>query len=243
MGERVVPDFVAFAVDALGQAAEFLCLDSDQKECSGHMFAFEDVENLGRPLWVRTVVEGHRELVLASAIARDAIRLRQALEIFTVNEAGLLVYAEFAFAVGGLRLDVQDFAFALHVNVLAGRDVFQSVGGVGFSGHVPNPPQGAVFSAESPQGEGLDAEQLGGAHLVQSRHRIEEPDIVAEVIVVFVAEVRVERVAIEINVFFGIARADPGFLHGDGFVGLSGREVAFFGLLGPVVSVVGYGCR
>ena len=34
-----------------------------------------------------------------------------------------------------------------------------------------------------------------------------------------IAEVRIEGVAVEIDVFFGIARADPGFLHGDALVG------------------------
>src|SRR5271170_271867 len=99
MRKSVVPDFVAFAVYALRQTAELLCLDSDQEECSGNILAFEDIENLGGPLRIGPVVEGHGEIVLAGAIARYAIGLGQALEVFTVNQPGLLVYRQLAFAV------------------------------------------------------------------------------------------------------------------------------------------------
>ena len=241
MGKGMVPDFMAFAVNALGQTAELLRLNSDQEECSRHMLAFEDIENFRGPLRIGTVIEGHGEFVLAGAIARHAIGLGQTLEVFPVDESGLLVDGELALAVGRPRLDVQDLAAALHVDVLAGRDVFQSIRRIGFTGHIPDPPQGAVFRAQPPQGEGLDAEGLGGAHLVQRGHRIEKPDIVAEVIVVAIAEVRVERVAVKIDVFFGIARPDPGLLHGNALVGLSGRKLAFFRALDPVVSVVADG--
>src|SRR3984893_9138232 len=138
---------------------------------------------------------------------------------------------------------MQNFAATLHVDVLTGRDVFQTIGRIGFSRRIPNTPQGAVFRTQSPQGEGLDAERLGGTHLVQGGHRVQEPDIVAKVIVVEVAEVRVERVAVKINVFFGIARSDPGFLHGNALVGQSRRQFAFFWPLDPVVSIVADGAN
>ena len=99
-----------------------------------------------------------------------------------------------------------------------GRNVFQAIGRVRFTGHIPHAPERAILGAEPPECEGLNAQRLRGAHLVQGRHGIQKPDIVAEVIVVVVAEVRVERVAVEIDVFFRIARADPGFLHGDALI-------------------------
>src|SRR5208282_3695034 len=40
MSKSMVPDFMAFPVNALGQTAELFSLDSDQKEGSGHMLAF-----------------------------------------------------------------------------------------------------------------------------------------------------------------------------------------------------------
>ena len=241
MSKGVVSDFMAFPVNALGQTAEILSLESDQEECSRHMLSLEDVENLRGPCRIRTVVEGHGKSVFAETIARHTIRLGQTVERFVVDESGLLVNTQIALAVGGPGLDVQDFAAALHVDVLARRDIFQSIGSIGLSRRIPHPPQGAIFRTQPPQGEGLDAEHLGGAHFVQGSHCIEKPDIVAEVIVVAIAEVRVERVAVKINVFFGIARPDPGFLHGNTFVRQSRRQFAFFWPLDPVVSIVADG--
>src|ERR1039458_2140141 len=100
MGKSMVPDFMTFPVNALGQTAEFLRLDSDQKECSRHMLAFKNIENLRGPLRVGTVVEGHGEVVLAGAIARHTIGLGQTLEGFPVDESGLLVQRQFALAAG-----------------------------------------------------------------------------------------------------------------------------------------------
>src|SRR5208282_4495827 len=245
MSKGMVPDFVTFAVNALGQTAEFLRLDSDQKECSRHVLAFEDVENFRRPLRIGAVVEGHGEVVLAETIARDTIGFGQTLEVFAIDESGLLIDGQLALAVGRPRLNVKDFAAAFHVDVLAGRNVLQSIRRIGFSGHIPHTPQGAVFGAQPPQGEGLNAERLCGTHLVEGSHRIQKPDIVAEVIVVLVAEMRVKCVAVKINVLLGIARSDPGFLHGNALVGLSRRQFAFFcfWLLHPVVPVVANGAN
>src|SRR5208337_4655438 len=241
MSESMVPDFMTFTVDALRQIAELFGLDSNQKECSWRMLSFEDIENFRGPLRIGTVVKSNGELVFAGAITGHAVGLGEALEVLPVDESGLLVDGEFALAVRRPRLDVQDFAFALHIDVLAGRNVFQPIGRISFSGHIPHAPEGAVFRTQPPQSEGLDAERLRGTHLVQGGDRIEKPDIVAEVIVVAVAEMRVKRIAVEINVFFGIARPDPGFLHGNALVSQSRRKLAFLGPLDPVVPVVADG--
>src|SRR5208283_6197019 len=108
----------------------------------------------------------------------------------------------------------------------------------GFSGHIPDSPQRAILRTQPPQSESLDANGLGRTHLVQSRHRVQKPDMVAEVIVIFVAEVWVECVAVEINLFFGVARSEPGILHGNALVSLAGRKLAFFRPIYPVVAVV-----
>src|SRR5208337_5122711 len=150
MGKSVVPDFMTFAVNAFGQTAELLRLDSDQKERPRHMLAFEDIENFRGPLRIGTVVESNGELVFAGAITRYTVGLGKALVVFPVDESGLLVNGEFALAVRGARLDVQDFAIALHVDVLAGENVFQSIRGIGFSGHIPHSPEGAVFRSQPP---------------------------------------------------------------------------------------------
>src|SRR4029077_21291766 len=91
MSKGMVSDFMAFPVNALGQTAELLSLDSDQEKCSRNMLAFENVENFRCPLRIRTVIEGHSEPVFAEAIARHTIRLGQALEGFPVDKSSLLV--------------------------------------------------------------------------------------------------------------------------------------------------------
>src|SRR4030081_50488 len=116
MSKCVVPDFMAFPVDALGQTVEILSLDSNQEERSRNMLAFQDIENFRGPCRIRTVVEGHGELVFAETIARHTIRLGQTVEGFVADESGLLVNAQITLAVGGPRLDVQDFAAAFHVD-------------------------------------------------------------------------------------------------------------------------------
>src|ERR1700733_15881870 len=99
MGESVVPDVIPFAVDALGQTAEFFRLDSNQKKRSRDILTFQNIENLRGPLGIRTVVEGYGELVFAGAVARHTIGLGKALEGLAVDESGLLVDAQIALAV------------------------------------------------------------------------------------------------------------------------------------------------
>ena len=141
MGEGVVADLVAFGVDALNDAAEFFSLDADDEKCGGDVLVFEDVEDAGGPLGIGAVIEGERQLILAGAVTRHAIRLREGCEILVVDEAGIFVDADLALPIGGLGFDVQDFAAAFHVDVLAGRHVFQVIGGIGFAGDVPHAPQ------------------------------------------------------------------------------------------------------
>ena len=80
---------------------------------------------------------------------------------------------------------------------------------------VPDVPQRAVFFAETPQGEGLQAELARGAHLIEDGDAVEKPHHVALIIVlVDVLEVGIERVVIEIEIGVGVGGALPGI--GDG---------------------------
>ena len=62
-----------------------------------------------------------------------------------------------------------------------------------------------------------------------------------QILLVQVAEVRIERVAIEVDVFFGIARAQPRVLHGNVLVCHSGRQLSVLRLLHPVIPVIADG--
>ena len=52
--------------------------------------------------------------------------------------------------------------------------------------------------------------------MVQRSDRIKKPDVVAKISLVEIAEVRIHRVIIEIDVLIGIASGQPRFLHADG---------------------------
>jgi len=81
---------------------------------------------------------------------------------------------------------------------------------IGVDRSVPYSPQRVVLGAQPPQREGLDAQRSRRAHLVQHRHRVQEPHLVTDVrIVVVVGEVDVERVGIELDLRFRIVRVLP----------------------------------
>src|SRR6266581_320883 len=86
------------------------------------------------PLRIGTVVEGDRDLLGSGAIAGDAIGLGQVLKDLVGNETGGGIQHYVALAVGRARFDAQNFALAFHVDVLAGRNVFQLVGRGGLVG-------------------------------------------------------------------------------------------------------------
>ena len=121
------------------------------------MLTLQDVENLRRPVRIGTVVKGNRELRLARAITRHAIRQWERLEDFPIDQPGRRVSGQIAPAIRWTRLDAQDFTLALHVHILAGRNFAQLIDRTRFAGNVPDSPQGAVFGAQAPQGEGVDA--------------------------------------------------------------------------------------
>src|ERR1035438_3825711 len=64
MGEGVVPDFMAFLVNALGNAGILFNLQPDEEEGSFDVFCFQHVENLGGPCRVWAVIEGDCNFLL-----------------------------------------------------------------------------------------------------------------------------------------------------------------------------------
>src|SRR5581483_4104661 len=67
MGKSMVPDLVAFAINATGDVREFIRLDTDQEKSRRSIFFFQDIQNLGGPFRVGSIVEGERDLVGAVA--------------------------------------------------------------------------------------------------------------------------------------------------------------------------------
>jgi hypothetical protein len=77
--------------------------------------------------------------------------------------------------------------------------------------------------------------------VVQRRHRIQKPHVVAQAALVQITEVRIQRIVIEGHIFIRIARRQPGFLHADGTVMYLGRQLSFLRFEHPVIAIVGDG--
>ena len=76
MGEGVVPDCIAFFVDAFRDARKSIGFDADEEKCRSRMFFLERIENLRRPLRIGPVIEGECNFVWAVAVASHAVRFR-----------------------------------------------------------------------------------------------------------------------------------------------------------------------
>ena len=85
MGERVIPDLMAFVVDTLRDTGKLVGLDADQEKSCGSVFAFQNVENLWRPLRVGPIVEGDDDLIGTEAVTADSIGFRQRLEVLVLR--------------------------------------------------------------------------------------------------------------------------------------------------------------
>ena len=140
MRERVIPDFVPFPVHPAGDAAELVCLNSDQKKRGGHMLPLQDIQNFRRPLRIRTVVKRQREFLLARPIASHPVGFGQRRESLVADQPGRFVNRKIAFPIRRPRLDPQDLAVAFHVHVLPGGNIAQFVGRVGVARDIPHPP-------------------------------------------------------------------------------------------------------
>ena len=96
---------------------------------------------------------------------------------------------------------------------MPGRHIAEFVGGPRITGDIPNLPQGAVFAAQPPQRESLDAGGLGDPHMIQGRHPVKKPHVVTKVSLVEITEMGIQGIVIEGDVFVRITRLEPCLLH------------------------------
>ena len=130
---------------------------------------------------------------------------------------------------------------AFHVYVLPRRNILQLVGSRAISWRIPHSPQRTIFGAKAPEDERFDAQSLRGTHLVEGGNRIEEPDVVLQVMLVQIPDVGIEAVAIKIDVFFRVPSGQPGILHGHVGVLAARRQQPAPWLANPVVAVTADG--
>ncbi len=238
MGEGVIADLVAFVVDALGDGAVLFRLNADQEERGLNVLLLQHIEHLGRPLGVGPIVEGNRDFLGRAAVHIDFVRRRHGLEDLVADQLGIGINYDLALAWRGLAIDPQDLALAFDVDVLAGGHSLQFVRRIGVARLVPHCPERAVLGAQAPQGEGVDAQLARAAHFVERGYAVEEPDVVPDIVLVEISEVRVLRIVVEVDVGVGVFGLKPCFLYRD--VVHVGRRSSFLltFLHGPVVTVV-----
>ena len=198
----------------------FFGLLADHEEGALDVVLLQDVENLRRPVRIGSVVEAERDLLRVVAVLRRRCRRADrspstpaVIDAVLRRDGVVVVHGDDAPAVLRLAGDAQDVALALGVDVVAGLDLREVLHRVGRAGVVPDLPQGVVFRAEPPEREGLDAQRARGAHLVQNRDGVEEPDLMAHVrVLIVVGEVDVQRVVVEIDLRLGVRCRLPGLL-------------------------------
>ena len=125
------------------------------------------------------------------SVASDPIGFGQRLEILIGNQAGILVNRDVALTVGWMPLNAQYLALAFHIDILTRWNVAQLVRCANFSWNIPHPPQGTIFGAQPPKGEGLDAKALRGPHLVKRCDRIQKPNVVLQIALIQIAQMRI----------------------------------------------------
>src|SRR5437762_11732168 len=89
MREGVIPDRVAFPINALGKPRELIRLNPDQKESCGGVLLLEHVQDLWSPLRIRAVIERNRNFVQTVPVTAYAVRFRQVLENFVGDQLAI----------------------------------------------------------------------------------------------------------------------------------------------------------
>src|SRR5215472_17697548 len=206
MRERVVPDQMSFVINPLCDSRKLVGLNANQKEGRPGILFLEDIENLRSPLWVGTIVERDRDFIRTIPVSADAIWFGHGLKDLVIDHLAVGINADVADAMSRLVFDAEDFSLTFHVNVGAGRYVTQLFGCARIAGHVPYAPQRPVLTAQPPQCEGLDPQGLCGSHLIQSRNSVDEPYVVTEITLIQIAEVRIHRIVIKVDVLIRVTR-------------------------------------
>ena len=237
----MIPNRVPFRINPLCQPGKFVRLNANQEECCGRFFLLQHIEDLRSPLRIRAIIKRDCHLIRTVAVTAHAVRLGQVLENFVRDQLAVGIYGEIPRAVGRLLFDAENFPLALHVDVGAGRHIAQFVRCTGISRHVPDAPQRAIFAPEAPESERLDPQALGNAHVIERRDRIDKPDVVPQVAFIQIAEMRIHRIVVEIDVLIRVSGRKPRLLHADPCVMLAGRKLPILRFQHPVIAIIGDG--
>src|ERR1035437_1793202 len=145
MGPGVVADLMTLAYHALHEADIILCLRADEHERTLDALVAENIENLGSPLGVRSVVEGEGDLVGAVSVLLNDVGTRIDIHVLIEDELAarvlfVAVHLDSTLAGLGQAGDADDVAIALVVHIMAGLYQAEGLERVGVTGLVPNAP-------------------------------------------------------------------------------------------------------
>src|SRR5207248_5010401 len=91
-------------------------------------------------------------------------------------------------------------------------------------------PYTTLFRSKPPKREGSDSQSPRSPHFVQGGNSVHEPDVMTVIVLIEVAEMRIQAAAIEMNIFFRVTGSQPCFLRRDRHVIFAGGQLAFFAL-------------
>src|SRR6185503_1780753 len=146
--------------------------------------------------------------------------------------------------------DAQDIARTLLIDIVTRLQIVERIEGSGITWFVPDLPHGAIFTTQSPENEGSDAELASSAKLIQQGNAVKKPDNMACMgVLVDVLEVRIECVVVEIEIGIHVACKLPDIGYVRMLIGVDDVRFAQLGVarLGigdghfPVVTVIAHG--
>src|SRR5215469_5833158 len=90
----VVADFVALVIFAAKKLRPPVGVPADDEESCLYILLFQNVQNLGRPGWIRPVIESQRQFFLGSANLFDVVGERIRVVRFAGNQIALRIVSE-----------------------------------------------------------------------------------------------------------------------------------------------------
>jgi len=211
MSPGVVADLMAFAIDPPHEAGVVAGNLADHEKRALNVELFENVQDLRRPLRIRSVVEAQRNFVGVITVllhrVGEWVRIHLFLGDHVVVQGNgcVVIHGDDAPAVLWFAGDAENVAFTLGIDVVAGLDLRQFLHRVRRHWVVPDLPHGVVFRSEHPQCIRLDAERSRCAHLVQDGDGVEKPHLVTDVrIFIVVGEVGIEGIVVELDLGLGV---------------------------------------
>src|SRR6185295_9271521 len=91
MSKRVITDLVAFSNDAAHQVRIGLPVLANDEERGRYVFAFQNVQNCGGPLFIWAIVKGQRDPSRVVATALNHVRRRRRDKLFTADETAVWI--------------------------------------------------------------------------------------------------------------------------------------------------------